>query len=381
MANVTGHRYRDHDSRGEKYSHRMIAQAKRDREDVEAVNRRAAETFEGTIDLEDFLHLDYFAKGLAAARCVGRIDGLSGLFLGTGFICAPGFVMTNNHVIPSPKYAEYGIDIGFETYDQRVEVDKCRLDPERFFFTSKQSDLDCTIIAMEEELGAKLSEALGWHGIKAEQGKIALGKPTSVIQYPKGQGKRLVVHNSMLIEIAELDEASDDWRRNTRLWYTSDTASGSSGSPVFNRNFEVIALHHAGIPMRENGKYVDRHGNPMEDDDFDADPDRAAFRANQGIRASCIAKALENEFKGAPTQMKIKDKILDAWSNRNGQAAVLREMRQRVLLTPSLASTGLEMPEGSRRGLRSRSADGVLFEEIARRLQDGTMRIQFRDGG
>jgi len=37
-----------------------------------------------------------------------------------------------------------------------------------------------------------------------------------------------------------------------RLQYTTDTLPGSSGSPVFNDAWEVIALHHAGGNMISN---------------------------------------------------------------------------------------------------------------------------------
>jgi hypothetical protein len=34
----------------------------------------------------------------------------------------------------------------------------------------------------------------------------------------------------------------------TRVQYVADTMDGSSGSPVFNQNWEIVALHHSGNP-------------------------------------------------------------------------------------------------------------------------------------
>ncbi len=34
----------------------------------------------------------------------------------------------------------------------------------------------------------------------------------------------------------------------TRVRYTTDTEPGSSGSPCFNQNWELVALHHSGDP-------------------------------------------------------------------------------------------------------------------------------------
>jgi endonuclease G len=34
------------------------------------------------------------------------------------------------------------------------------------------------------------------------------------------------------------------------IWYMSDTAQGSSGAPVLNDSFQVVALHHSGVARR-----------------------------------------------------------------------------------------------------------------------------------
>lgn len=40
------------------------------------------------------------------------------------------------------------------------------------------------------------------------------------------------------------------------LFYKTDTQEGSSGSPVFNKNWKVVALHHAGKNEHsENGGF------------------------------------------------------------------------------------------------------------------------------
>jgi V8-like Glu-specific endopeptidase len=38
-----------------------------------------------------------------------------------------------------------------------------------------------------------------------------------------------------------------------RVHYLTDTLKGSSGSPVFNSNWEVVALHHRGGWLAEPG--------------------------------------------------------------------------------------------------------------------------------
>ena len=43
-----------------------------------------------------------------------------------------------------------------------------------------------------------------------------------------------------------------------RVAYTANTAPGASGSPVFNENWDLVAIHHHGE------KNVNNHGVPMK---------------------------------------------------------------------------------------------------------------------
>ncbi len=64
-------------------------------------------------------------------------------------------------------------------------------------------------------------------------------KPSSVsglyiIQHPNGEPKQLVLRNNELVDTP-----------NQFVAYVADTSPGSSGSPVYNDQWEVVALHHA----------------------------------------------------------------------------------------------------------------------------------------
>jgi V8-like Glu-specific endopeptidase len=76
-----------------------------------------------------------------------------------------------------------------------------------------------------------------------------------VVGHPRGSGLQISLHDSVLLDI-------DDEER--LLHYRTPTDPGNSGSPVFNRNWEVIAVHHGGsaaMPrLRGEGSYEANEG-------------------------------------------------------------------------------------------------------------------------
>jgi hypothetical protein len=69
--------------------------------------------------------------------------------------------------------------------------------------------------------------------------QIVRGNRVNIIQHPRGQPQKVVVTLNYVVK--DMSE--------TRVHYLADTDHGSSGSPVFNKNWEVVALHHSGSPV------------------------------------------------------------------------------------------------------------------------------------
>jgi hypothetical protein len=66
------------------------------------------------------------------------------------------------------------------------------------------------------------------------------GEPVNIIQHPKGRRKEIIVSNNWTIKLF-----------NDYLWYEADADFSSSGSPVFNQQWQLVALHHGAIPPSE----------------------------------------------------------------------------------------------------------------------------------
>ncbi len=263
---------------------------------VETVN-----PLERILGNNDLIGIDFLEKGLAIAQCIGRIRirSSSGRFMGfgTGFMVSPDLLLTNNHVLKSSEPAtgsevEFGYQESFTGAPIRSVV--FRFDPQRFFFTDKK--LDFTMVAVEPRStsGAEEVVSFGCTGLIEESGKALVGEFVNIIQHPNGELKQVAIRENQIADVFE------DF-----VHYQTDTAPGSSGSPVLNDQWEVVALHHSGVPRRENGRIMSTAGTPWTPDMGDH---RIHWIANEGIRISRIVKHLKKRIR-SKSQKELFEKI------------------------------------------------------------------------
>ena len=316
---------------GRLYLHRQreqVKQAIEDNTEAMALAVRAV-TQERVVGTDNIVLLGFFHAGLLASRSVGRVNVAGGMERATGFLVSPEIIMTNEHVLSSKELARAS-KIDFEDFDvvgNHRMTKSCQLDPDRFFFVDRDLDVAVVAIAESEHCRAVTSE-LGWHPMVGGEGKILIGDPINIIQYPGGVHKSIVVHNSNLTYLENGGE-SDNF-----CWYTSDTQKGSSGSPIFNNRWEIIAVHHRSVPKRDsNGRLSDVFGKKMTREEYLANPELAVYIANEGSRTSRIVKALAAASFDVPAQAEMRNELLSLWEGsrivNQGQLAA-REAARRV---------------------------------------------------
>jgi endonuclease G, mitochondrial len=255
---------------------------------------RADIVFERILSGNELQDVNYLARGARAAQSVARIAirEPSGRQVGwgSGFLIAPGVLITNNHVL-SAQEAAIRSDAQFQ-YERDIEGELLQpasfaLNPKRLFFTSKP--LDFTVVAVEPRAhnSDRPLMTYGFLPLVGTLGKATEGEWLTIVQHPNGEQKQVCVRENKFIK------KSDD-----ALWYSTDTVGGSSGSPVFNNDWYVVALHHSGVPLKKDGRVqtVDgRDFDPRRDGD-----DQIKWIANEGIRVSCIVDALRRELPAHP---------------------------------------------------------------------------------
>lgn len=230
------------------------------------INHHDNLAMERIINQSDLFPIAHLQAGLDVSKAVCRISirSQSGQLesYGTGFLVAPNLLLTNNHVLETSEAAMYAVaEFNYEddVHFMPRDIISFRLDPEALFITDEA--LDFTLVAVEEnnQHDIPLTD-FGYLPLLPKPGKILEGEYVTIIQHPNGGPKAITIREN------EVKFISSDF-----VHYVSDTEPGSSGSPVFNDQWVVVALHHAGIP----------------------DPnDPTKWIANEGIRISSIIQHL-----------------------------------------------------------------------------------------
>lgn len=259
--------------------------------------------FERFINQSDLMSISFLEEGLLVSRSVGHIGfrSTSGRrSLGSGFMVSPRLLLTNNHVLPDVGEAsicqvEFNYQNGINTLPLPSVV--FELQPEVFFLTDQ--DLDYSLVAVAElALNGDTLSSFGWLPLIEQEGKILKGEYASIIQHPNGEPKQLALRENQIVDLLE-----------NFLHYETDTAPGSSGSPVFSDQWEVVALHHSGVPRRDElERILAKDGTLWTPEKGD---DKIDWIANEGVRISRIVRHIRQQNL-LPAQQPLREQLFEA---------------------------------------------------------------------
>lgn len=189
---------------------------------------------------DNLLTINWLEKALRASKAVCRVvraDEESG----TGFLTQDGYLFTNHHVLETEEDAkgatiEFNYEVGMTGTVKPLS--QYKLDATDFK-TSPVPEFDFTRVKVIENGVKPLKE---WGYLEFDPAAIpGVGEPVTIIQHPSGGDKRIALRANEVVD-----------QQSQYLYYTTDTEPGSSGSPVFNKDWKVVALHHAARKI--NGK-------------------------------------------------------------------------------------------------------------------------------
>jgi V8-like Glu-specific endopeptidase/WD40 repeat protein len=199
-------------------------------------------------DLESFLRpvqdypVDFLieATKCAASVCKIEIPGLNRY--GTGFLISPNLVITNHHVIKQSEdedlnenarsalltFGNYKADMGELAPGIVINVNQ----DEPVVEYSPTDSLDFVLLSIESNPNEDVEP------LKISKDIPKKYSPLNIIQHPGNQEMKVSLARN---GITAINKGKD------RIQYVTHTARGSSGSPCFNNNWELVGLHHAGI--------------------------------------------------------------------------------------------------------------------------------------
>lgn len=195
-----------------------------------------------TMRISSLLPVNFLAKGVQKSKSVGKIEikiSNNRYNVGTGFLFKLKgiddlFFITNFHVISSQK----DIDKTRIIFDYELDIDgnsvpsrSFRIDENGPWYCSEVHEYDSTIFKLLDD-----ENQLSNYGyIELKKVEILKNDFVNIIQHPGGEMKQISLYHNIVTNT------------NDRVvQYLTDTLKGSSGSPVFNSDWEVVALHHSG---------------------------------------------------------------------------------------------------------------------------------------
>ncbi len=213
--------------------------------------------------------INFLQIGINKAKAVARVALADGS-RGTGFLVGDNYLVTNHHVLASKDVAatavaQFRVEKAPEGGD--YEPDPYPLAPDKFWKTSPKDDEggdDWTVVAVDGNPRAK------YGSLYLGRGEPKVKDEVIIIQHPSGGPKKIALSHNVVAFV-----------NDKRVQYLTDTEEGSSGSPVFDSDWRIVALHHKGGLLREPGSGT-------------------LYKRNQGIHVNVLVDALQGTEVLAP---------------------------------------------------------------------------------
>lgn len=223
------------------------------------------------------LDIAFLEEGLRVSKGVVRIECElpSGACYGTGLVIGPDLILTNHHVLhdwsrEGAPATGVAVDFGFEvdTSGNTRVFERCVGDPDSIAGERRH---DWAVVRL-----VKAPTKVPYTILPLSAARpVEIDDRVYIIQHPFGGCKQIGLHHN------DVRMVGDDV-----MHYRTDTESGSSGAPVFNENWQVVALHHRWVDVgQRSARRVFRNEGVM------------IARVVEGLRRAGIAL---QDTKGAP---------------------------------------------------------------------------------
>ncbi|HKB06093.1 MAG TPA: trypsin-like peptidase domain-containing protein [Gemmataceae bacterium] len=209
---------------------------------------------------------------LKQMRRVCRVE-VGGAPRGTGFLVGPDVILTNHHVLDELIAAkgdgeQVACRFGYHVSDGgtpeegtpvvlkpafadwHLDSSPGLTDPEENagLPVPTGDQLDHALVRLADDIGNQPifpdGPTRGWVKVPAGPPALAEGMAMAILQHPKGEPVKLALDTDSVQKVGP-----------TRVRYTTNTEQGSSGSPCFDTNWGLVALHHFGDSLHQQAQF------------------------------------------------------------------------------------------------------------------------------
>ena len=251
--------------------------------------------------------ISWITKLLQVKSTVGRIwVGPKGRYAGTGFMLEGGYVLTNQHVFDLLSREQESrnnlVDSHVQfnaTEENAADIREYSIDPSFYLFSPVPFDRDKPIFEQQPQPGffdyalLKLvpNPILPFREIGSVEfewrKKPIKGHLANIIQHPEG--------GLLKFALADNKVTFASWEHY--LYYETDTLPGSSGSPVFNKDWKVMGLHHYGKNDLPEGITLHNFRGVM------VNPDGTRANTNRGILIEFVLRDIKRQAEAKGLQL------------------------------------------------------------------------------
>lgn len=187
-------------------------------------------------------------RGLDRANAVCKITFTNRTGYGTGVAIAPTLVLTNYHVLSIEEISAAELEqiarsvrceFGYVSaaIGRAVPTEVFSADSSQAVVSASPTErLDYVLLRVEGAI-----ESTGYiQTVPSDVSSIPAPRMgLNILQHPEGDRMKVSLSSNGIVGADE---------RRGRIWYVNRTAGGSSGSPCFNEDWQLVALHHAEVP-------------------------------------------------------------------------------------------------------------------------------------
>lgn len=241
------------------------------------LEKKPSENLEKILGNTGYHNYKFMLRSIDRARTVARIEHNPGEGYGTGFLVPAdqlheklggGYVLlTNAHVVSDDSDVQDALapEDAIVTFQMLQEEGAAEEEyaVEELLWTSPPWKLDTTILRLKR-LPEGFEDVLIHPRLPLADGE----QRVYIIGHPRGGSLSFSIQDNVLLD-----------HEDPYLHYRAPTEGGSSGSPVFNSQWKLIGLHHAGSTQMQklNGQ-------------------TGIYEANEGIWIQSVRRKLEEEL-------------------------------------------------------------------------------------